>query len=433
MIDDFRPQKPAKPAPTLKPTSDQYLQTQTIEQATPFQTPDQVRAQDEQRAAFAAPVHERSFEPGFTAPAVKTRWCKKLNLRWPPKWPPTKQEVVAYVLILLLFGGVGAGAFIALSGSEAEPVTKQAAVTQEPPKPTTVASNLSGLQVAPEANQRPVVGVMIENSQAARPQSGLSDAGVVFEAVAEGGITRFLALFQDKQPESLGPIRSARPYYVQWNESFRAAYAHVGGSPEALANIKSWGVQDLDQFANSGLYNRVSSKAAPHNVYANVGNLTNAAIQKGYKSDFVPLTRKAESPAAAPNASRIDFSLSSALYNAHYDYDPTSNKYNRSEGGAVHSDANTGQQLAPNVVIGLVVPMGQGGRTAQGGSYSNYNPLGTGQAYIFQDGAVTIGTWTKNSNTEQLTFTDSAGKPVALNPGQAWITAVTAASKITYQ
>ncbi|MCP5939883.1 DUF3048 domain-containing protein, partial [Klebsiella pneumoniae] len=84
------------------------------------------------------------------------------------------------------------------------------------PKPTTVANTLTGLQVAPDVNQRPVTGVMIENSTDARPQSGLDQAGVVFEAIAEGGITRFLALFQDTQPDYVGPVRSSRPYYVQW-------------------------------------------------------------------------------------------------------------------------------------------------------------------------------------------------------------------------
>jgi hypothetical protein len=314
-----------------------------------------------------------------------------------------------------------------------KPVAKVAPVVKTPPKPTTVPSTLSGLSVAPEVNQRPVVGIMIENSQTARPQSGLSQAGVVFEAIAEGGITRFLALYQDQQPGNVGPIRSARPYYVQWNEGFKAAYAHVGGSPDALANIKDWGVQDLNQFYNSSVFKRVNSRPSPHNVYASVVDLANLASQKGYKSDYKGFERKAASPAAQPNATSVDIGISSALYNVHYDYNTTANTYNRSEGGVPHTDSETGGQLAPNVVIAMVVPMNAGAKTAQGGSYSNYNPLGSGTAYIFQDGTVTTGTWNKASNTTQITFTDASGGAIKLNPGQTWISAVTATSKVTYK
>ena len=101
---------------------------------------------------------------------------------------------------------------------------------------------------------------MVENSLAARPQSGLSQAGVVFEALAEGGVTRFMALYQDTTPTNVGPIRSARPYFIEWAMGFDAAYAHVGGSPVALSDIKAWNVQDLNQFYYGGYYHRISSR-----------------------------------------------------------------------------------------------------------------------------------------------------------------------------
>src|SRR5262249_15833287 len=146
-------------------------------------------------------------------------------------------------------------------------------IAQKVTAPAVTLSTLSGLPVDPAVNQRPVTGVMIENSVQARPQSGLNQAGVVFEAIAEGGITRFLALYQDTTPDNVGPIRSARPYYEQWALGFDAGYAHVGGSPEALNDIKAWGVRDLDQFYNSGSYHRISSREAPHNVYTGITTL----------------------------------------------------------------------------------------------------------------------------------------------------------------
>jgi hypothetical protein len=108
-------------------------------------------------------------------------------------------------------------------------------------KSNTVASKLTGLQVAPAVAGSTVTAIMVENSDEARPQSGLSQAGIVFEALAEGGVTRFLTLYQEGQGQttSIGPVRSARSYFIDWMMPFNAAYAHVGGSPAALAEISS--------------------------------------------------------------------------------------------------------------------------------------------------------------------------------------------------
>jgi hypothetical protein len=271
---------------------------------------------------------------------------------------------------------------------------------------------------------------MIENSMDARPQSGLSDAGVVFEAIAEGGITRFMALFQDTNPADVGPIRSARPYYVQWAMGFDAGYAHVGGSPEALANIKAWGARDLDQFYNGGSYHRISSRAAPHNVYTAIDALQQLEASKGYStSTYTGLVRtKKANPSKTPAAKSINMSISGPLYNAHYDYNPATNTYNRSEGGAPHMDANGNRQISPTVVVAIVVPY----TLESDGYHSQYQAIGSGQAFIFQDGNVTTGTWSKTDNKTQLTFTDAAGKPIGLNPGQTWITAVSDATKVSY-
>lgn len=420
MQDDFRTVGSEKPAPKLKQT---LGNTNTYEQPAPFLTPDQVSEHD--IAAAQLPASEEAAPP--PSKGTGHHWFN-------PPWPPTKHEVLLIVAVLLL-SAIGVGAFIKLHPA---PVTQPAAIIKTakvipPPKPTTVPATLTGLPVAPAVNQLPVVGIMIENSAAARPQSGLSQAGVVFEAIAEGGITRFLALFQDQQPTNVGPIRSARPYYVQWNEGFRAAYVHVGGSPDGLAAIKTMNVQDINQFYNAAPFHRDSSRPAPHNMYASVADLTALAVQKGYKSDYTGFARKTAKPVTPPTASSIDFTISSALYNPHYAYDAATNTYLRSEGGAPQTDANTSKQLAPNVVVAMVVPLTAGSKTAQGGAYSNYNPIGTGTAYIFQDGAVTQATWNKASTTAQISFTDAAGAIVPINPGQTWLSAVTDSSKVVYK
>ncbi len=214
----------------------------------------------------------------------------------------------------------------------------------------TVPSALTGLLVDPSLNKGPVTGIMIENSEDARPQSGLSQAGVVFEAIAEGGITRFLALFQDTAPDNVGPIRSARPYYLQWALGFDAGYAHVGGSPEAITDISDWGVRDLDQFYNGSSYHRVSSREAPHNVYTAIATLNTLEANKGYTSStFTSFPRKTEDPLKVPTAKTINFNISGPLYNVAYTYDATTNSYLRSEGGEAHIDANTNTQISPRL------------------------------------------------------------------------------------
>lgn len=345
-----------------------------------------------------------------------------------------KQWIITIAVLVLLLGVGGAVAYKILHKDKPKTVTKQ--VTKKPAtKPVQViTSTLTGLPISDSAvNDRPVTAVMIENSQSARPQSGLDQAGVVFEAVAEGGITRFVALFQDSAPDYIGPVRSVRPYYIQWLMGFDAAVAHVGGSPQALQDIRSWGVKDLDQFYNGGAYHRISSRAAPHNVYTSMANLNGLEAKKGFgKPSYTGFARKAATPSAAPNASSIDFTISSALYNVHYDYDKATNAYKRSEGGAAHMSVNGAgvqTQNTPKVVVGLVMPKG----IEADDLHTSYNTLGSGAAYIFQDGTVTIGTWHKADAKTNFTFTDQAGAPIKLNAGQTWVTALGSASSILYK
>jgi hypothetical protein len=298
---------------------------------------------------------------------------------------------------------------------------------------STVPSDLSGLPVSPSLNQQPVTAVMVENSTFARPQSGLSQAGVIFEAVAEGGVTRFMALYQDTAPTNVGPIRSVRPYYLSWALGFDASVAHVGGSPDALADISNWDVRNLDEFYNGSYYHRITTRDAPHNVYTAIATLNQLETAKGYTSStFTSWPRKADAPAKNVSAGTINVTLSGPTYDAQYTYAAATNSYSRSEDGAPLMDANTNTQLSPKVVITIVVPETQGTLDSSGAYYSDYNVIGSGTADIFQDGTVTTGQWTKSSNTSQITFNNAAGQPIKLNAGQTWITAITAPDDVSY-
>ncbi|HET7301702.1 MAG TPA: DUF3048 domain-containing protein [Candidatus Saccharimonadales bacterium] len=371
---------------------------------------------------------QSSHVPGAPQPKPKHKW-------WPPRirMPRTKKEWIITVIVIIALVGLSLGVYAIFFKKEAK---APASITKKPSTHKTTSeplkSELMGIDITdPSINDRPVTAIMIENSPTARPQSGINYAGVVFEAIAEGGITRFLTLYQEGEPDYIGPVRSVRPYYIQWLLGFDAPVAHVGGSGDALRLLKEWHAKDLDQFYNSSAYHRISSRAAPHNMYTSIASLRDAESKKGYTtSDFTPIKRKTESPSKTPNATSITVTISSAPYNSHYDYDAASNAYKRSEGGAAHmvvDQAGKQTQLSPKVVVVLAMPKGKND------IYTTYQAVGGGDALIFQDGIATRATWHKDTNTAQITFTDEAGNALALNPGQTWFTAAGSLSEVSYQ
>lgn len=370
----------------------------------------------------------------------------KSNNFWKLRWSMNHLQTFIFVgTAIILIGGA-----VAATALSRPPQIGGVHLSKRPPKPapkiTTVPNTLTGLQVDASVNQRPVTGVMVENSADARPQSGLDQAGVVFEAIAEGGVTRFLALFQDTQPDYIGPVRSARPYYVQWCMGFDCALAHAGGSPEALQNIRDWGTKDLND--TPGIFWRINSRYSPHNLYTSTAKLNELESGRGYATPtFTGFARKSDQPfksatpakdarvKSAPEtrtaANGIDFAISSGIYNAHFDYDAKTNGYHRSQGGAPHMTVNSAgaqAQISPKVVIGIVTSYG-----IAADKHSQYGVIGSGQAYIFQDGTVATGTWSKTDITGPLKFTDATGKDIPLNAGQTWVTALAAANLISYQ
>ena len=214
-------------------------------------------------------------------------------------------------------------AIFALTGKEATEISRteiQTVTEAEPePEPVTVPSPLTGVAVSEEAAARPVTAVVIENSPDARPQSSLPDAGVVFEAIAEGGITRYLAFYQESRPSTIGPVRSLRPYFTDWALTFDASIAHVGGSATALAEVGTVGLKSLNQFAYGSSYIRTTDRFAPHNVYTDFDKLDALNSQLGYKtSEFDSFTRKAPKPAAVAKATNITVNISSFTYQSSY-------------------------------------------------------------------------------------------------------------------
>lgn len=306
----------------------------------------------------------------------------------------------------------------------------------------TETSKLDGLQYAPDIANRHALGVIIENHPESRPQFGLADAAVVYEAKAEGGITRFLAIYGPKAPEKVGPVRSARTYYLDWCLEYDCFLAHVGGNIDALDLIPKIGIKDLDQFRYGTskygkTYYRVPKKgvATEHTMYADpaklyeIANTNSWPMTGGHPS--VNFKREAATD-ERPTSQQIDITISSRQFNTAWTYDPATNTYARTMGGAAHTDGATGEQIKSKVII-IQEAASQPIVTRINEQGLKMTTVGTGKAKIFQDGKATEGTWKKASQKERTIFMDEQGNEIRYNPGQRWITVVEPGSKVTVQ
>ncbi len=302
------------------------------------------------------------------------------------------------------------------------------------PTPSTRLSPLTGLPVSPELAARPITGIVIENHPDARPQSGLSDAGVVYEANAEGGITRFVAFFLDNRPASIGPVRSLRTYFIDWALEFNSPVAHAGGNADALDLVSPLGMKDMNalSFAADAFF-RTGDRLAPHNLYTTSDKLDALEKRLGFfkPSSFTVSPRKPDAPNANPPHPNIHIDYSYAGYQVDYKYDSTTNDYARFLSGAPHIDRNTGKQIHVKNVVVEMMPTSYG-FTRIGESTVIMQTVGTGQGWVMRDGDVVPVTWSKDSHTSRTKLLDANGNDVPLDPGNTWYSIVPIGKSVTY-
>lgn len=304
------------------------------------------------------------------------------------------------------------------------------------------------------------LGVMIEDHQEARPQSGVGNADVIYEAVAEGGITRFLTVFYCQDAGIVGPVRSARTYFLDFISEYGnfPLYAHVGGAntpgpANALGQIESYdwaAYNDLNQFSISfPTFWRDSERlghevATEHTVYANTQklwdfaaksrNLTNVDKKgEAWNTDFRLYKFKDEAKLdTRPQAQKVSFEFWPGYnqYSVKWTYDRELNAYWRENGDKPHKDRNTDKQLqAKNVVLLFMTE-----RTANDGYEGNlhllYGTKGTGKAIVLEDGKKIEGTWQKKDRKSRTLILDSTGAEVKFNPGVIWFEILPSGNKI---
>ncbi len=294
-------------------------------------------------------------------------------------------------------------------------------------------------------NHRPL-GVMIENHQDARPQSGISFSDVTYEAVAEGGITRTLNIYYCQDAGIIGPVRSARTYFIDFISEYGdyPLYAHVGGanSPgpaNALGQIEDYGwanYSDMNQFSIGFPVfwrdqNRLGHDAATeHTMYSTTSKLWTFAADKrkltatnknGEKWDtgFVKYTFNDGLAEADSQDINIQF-WNDPAYFVDWKFDKQNNNYLRNNGGQPHIDRNTKKQLTASNIVVLFMSEKHADDGYENNAHLLYGTKGTGKALIFKNGKEIKGTWKKSSRTGRTLISDQSGKDLEFTRGKIW-------------
>jgi hypothetical protein len=308
--------------------------------------------------------------------------------------------------------------------------------------PTATPAPITGALALPRGSltSRPFA-VMLDNHPDAYPQTGLNSAVIVFEALAEFGITRYMAVFApgiSPELDEIGAVRSARPYFVEWAKGLRAVYSHAGGSPEGLLLAQtSIEIINNDALRNvsSPYFRRNGERFAPHNLYTDSADIAAFAASRNAEApdlSEVGFILKPEAPADQRPASQglSYFFIYKEAY-VGWSYDPASNNYFYFRGSKPHVDRVTGEQIRfKNLVVMEVpearIPGDPKGRIEQ-------QVLGEGKARIFRDGTMIEATWRKEAGFAQLRFYTADGSEVPMNPGPVWIAAIPSMDNLTVE
>jgi hypothetical protein len=377
----------------------------------------------------------------------------------------------AVALVVVVVGaGVAVTVGIAANGSKPTPVPSLIALVTPTPEPTLaptptpsptlsptpvptpspiptptplpmVAATTDGVWLPADqaalATRKPIA-VMIDDHWGARPQSGLSMANIVYQGPAEGGIPRYMAIFQTQAPPAIGPIRSARYYFVAWAEEYQAAYVHMWGAPNAMNRLATdngkyiWNIDGLHWGGQSGYMWRTAFRVSPHNLYTNYARLETLTQKLGGKA---PLTTSqfifADPPPVSARPTGGTIVVPYTFNNVSYTYDPVTNTYPRtvSQEGP-QFDAATGLRIAPSNVILLNMLTGLAQSTAASAHKHRLEVvyIGHGSATVFNNGQVIPAIWTKKGEHSPTIITYASGpdkgKQIPMVRGQIFVQVV---------
>lgn len=271
-----------------------------------------------------------------------------------------------------------------------------------------------------------IIAVSIDNMIDGRPQSGIAAARLVMEVPVEAGITRFLAFYAegDDVPE-IGPVRSLRPYFLDFAREYGATLAHVGGSPEALENIKKENLPSIDKYKNSSGFWREGTRVAPHATFTSTKNIFSLAIVTSGAKPLPVIDEKELGKNMRDTHLRI--AAASSAYEVQWKYDQEKNSYERLQSGASHKDSGGTQIYAKNIMV-MRMPI----LVVDDIGRRSISSLGAGLVMVLRNGETIIGTWNKESLESRTVFLDQQGNEIKFVPGVTWIEVVSKTAKVEY-
>lgn len=309
-------------------------------------------------------------------------------------------------------------------------------VPVEEPEPEIVQVNkyvcpLTGIGVEKEEDikYRPVA-VMIDNERSARPQSGIGDADIVYEMPVEGNITRYMAIYHHTPSEKIGPVRSARPYFIDKALEFGAIYVHCGGSPQAFKDIKDLKVDDFDDLAGTPVYWRSTDRKMPHNLYTNTKFIREVAQAKKLEKDSAPKYFKFSDEFFIPdggNGQKVVINYDKN-YKISYIYNNDEKVYYRQINGDNMKDKETLREIkTTNIIIEKV-----GVKVLDSVGRLGLNNIGKGRGYLLTGGKLIEVEWSKSSRSGKTTYNNLKGEEITINKGTTWIQIVSDNTKIEF-
>lgn len=335
------------------------------------------------------------------------------------------------MLSLLLVLSIGA------TGCRVQPVVTPPGPDPDPPDPPKppppVPCELCGTALPHDTplGLRPLM-VLLDNHSAARPQSGIAGACLVFEMLAEGGITRLAPVYAHAAPERIGPVRSVRHYMLDLAVGIDAFLAHAGQSPQGVIDIKTLKVADLNAFGFDNYYWRESARKAPHNLYTSDELLRAAAAKARLRLERDPAAAVwpydvGSAPGddlPAAHGVRVVWPFSNGGHVTVFRWRVPAGGddygiYERSINGKVQEDEVTGEVLGGRTVAVLYAKMWRIAGDTEGRLDAKFT--GGGRAVVLCDGRLIQAAWRKDTRTSSLELVDAAGERLSLPPGQAWI------------
>lgn len=314
-----------------------------------------------------------------------------------------------------------------------EPIVDVEDIVQEDlPKKIGQPSPLSGIYASEDRLNRTVVGIMFDNHPGARWQAGLKDAEIVYEFPVEAPYTRYFGLYLINSPESVGPIRSARPYFVTKALEFDAAYVHVGGSEQAKSDIKSLKIADIDGLTSSNkVFWRNKNKKSPNNLYSSMDVIRKTQQERGYNltGKFEPLKFNEE------DKDIEGYSGKSILINymrnntTQYTYDDENKVYLRQKDGKNHIDELDSSRIAAKNIIIQEVDT----KVLDNEGRLQVDLIGEGEGKYFTNGYGMDIKWVKKDRSGKTYYYNENGEEIVLNPGVTWIQVIKKNSDIVIE